>query len=143
MSLTPKQKRFVAEYLIDNNGKQAAIRAGCPARSAKVTAARWLTKANVQAALAKGQTKLADKAELTAALVLERLQTEAEREGEGSSHSARVRAWELIGRHVGMWPNKVEHSGPRGGPIPIESKEVIELTDAQLMRIAAGDDKPA
>ena len=29
VALTDKQKRFVAEYLIDLNGTQAAIRSGC------------------------------------------------------------------------------------------------------------------
>ena len=34
MALTPKQERFVAEYLIDLNATQAAIRAGYSAETA-------------------------------------------------------------------------------------------------------------
>ena len=34
--LTPKQARFVAEYLIDLNATQAAIRAGYSAKTAEV-----------------------------------------------------------------------------------------------------------
>ena len=38
--LTPKQTLFVAEYLVDHNGKQAAIRAGYAPRSAEMQASR-------------------------------------------------------------------------------------------------------
>ena len=34
--LTPKQARFVEEYLIDLNGKQAAVRAGYAVKAAEV-----------------------------------------------------------------------------------------------------------
>jgi len=50
--LTPKEEQFCAEYLVDRNGAQAAIRAGYAKKSAKVTASRLLTKANVKAHLA-------------------------------------------------------------------------------------------
>ena len=46
--LSDKRKRFVQEYLVDFNGAQAAIRAGYREGSAKVTASRLLTDANVQ-----------------------------------------------------------------------------------------------
>ncbi|CUK22968.1 terminase small subunit [Achromobacter xylosoxidans] len=38
-----------------------------------------------------------------------------------------------IGRHLGMFRDRIEHSGPNGGPIPI-----AEMTDEQLAAIAAG-----
>ena len=37
MSLTPKQERFVEEYLVDMNATQAAIRAGYCPKTADVT----------------------------------------------------------------------------------------------------------
>jgi len=49
--LKPKQQRFVEEYVIDWNGTQAAIRAGYSKTSAKVTASRLLTKANIKSAI--------------------------------------------------------------------------------------------
>ena len=48
-TLTDRQKLFVQEYLIDLNGKAAAIRAGYAARSAEVEASRLLRKAKVRA----------------------------------------------------------------------------------------------
>ncbi len=41
-SLTPKQARFVEEYLIDLNATQAAIRAGYSAKTAEVQGSRLL-----------------------------------------------------------------------------------------------------
>jgi Phage terminase, small subunit len=39
MELTPKQERFVAEYLIDLNATQVAVRAGYSAKTAAIKGA--------------------------------------------------------------------------------------------------------
>ena len=49
--LTMKQARFVEEYLVDLNGKQAAIRAGYSAKAAEVQASRLLNFAKVRIAI--------------------------------------------------------------------------------------------
>ncbi len=59
--LTPKQSRFVAEYLIDLNATQAAIRAGYAPGSATVEGSRLLANAKVAAAVAARQKKIAEK----------------------------------------------------------------------------------
>ena len=46
--MTDKQMQFCKEYLLDSNGKQAAIRAGYSAKTAKEMAANLLTKVNIQ-----------------------------------------------------------------------------------------------
>lgn len=78
--LTPKERRFVAEYPIDLNGAAAAVRAGYAKGSAKVTASRLLKKPEIKAALQdKVEQHVAAVAEatastdLTAARVLEEL----------------------------------------------------------------------
>ncbi|PND34542.1 terminase small subunit [Achromobacter pulmonis] len=38
-----------------------------------------------------------------------------------------------IGRHLGMFKDRIEHSGPNGGPI-----RIADMTDEQLAAIAAG-----
>ena len=63
--LTPKQQRFVDEYLVDLNATQAAIRAGYSKKTAKEQAARLLTKANVQAELQKRRKKIEKKLEIS------------------------------------------------------------------------------
>ena len=60
-----KQAQFVAEYLIDHNATQAAIRAGYSERSAKEQASRLLTNANVVAAISEGEARIAEKHEIT------------------------------------------------------------------------------
>lgn len=56
--MTNKQKRFCEEYLIDCNAAQAAIRAGYSEKTAKVVAAKLLTKANLRAYIDEKLTKL-------------------------------------------------------------------------------------
>ncbi|HYX83237.1 MAG TPA: terminase small subunit [Gemmatimonadales bacterium] len=72
-SLTPKQQRFVAEYLVDLNATQAAIRAGYSPASAEVLGSRLLRNAQIAAAIAKAQGKQLAKLELTAERVKEEL----------------------------------------------------------------------
>jgi phage terminase small subunit len=51
--LSAKRRRFVCEYLVDQNAKRAAIRAGYSQRSTEVTACRLLRNAKVRAAVEK------------------------------------------------------------------------------------------
>lgn len=49
----PRQRRFCVEFIKDNNGTKAAIRAKYSENSARQTAAKLLSKANIQAAIAE------------------------------------------------------------------------------------------
>lgn len=73
MSLPPKQERFVAEYLIDLNATQAAIRAGYSPRSANEQGARLLAKASVAASVAEGKRAQVEKLGISAERVLREL----------------------------------------------------------------------
>ncbi len=73
MSLTAKQERFVAEYLVDLNATQAAIRAGYSEKTATEQGSRLLTNVKVQEAIAKGQNKTAEKLEITKDRIVEEL----------------------------------------------------------------------
>lgn len=73
-SLTPKQQRFVAEYLIDLNATQAAIRSGYSEKTAKAIGFENLTKPAIAAEIAKRQVKMAEKLELSAEKVLRELE---------------------------------------------------------------------
>ena len=72
-NLTPKQARFVAEYLIDLNATQAAIRAGYSATWAEKNAHRLTGNDGVSAAIADGQAKAMGQAGVTAQRVKEEL----------------------------------------------------------------------
>jgi phage terminase small subunit len=73
--MTPKQERFVAEYLVDLNATQAAIRAGYSPKVANREGTRLLSNAVIAAAVAeKTQAQLA-KVDITAERVKARLAT--------------------------------------------------------------------
>ena len=59
--LSAKRQRFIEEYLIDLNGKQAAIRAGYTPASASVTASRLLANDNVKNEVARRQAHFSEK----------------------------------------------------------------------------------
>lgn len=65
MALTPKQARFVAEYLVDLNATQAAIRAGYSAKTAQEQSSRLLSNVIIAKAVAANQAKIAKKVEVT------------------------------------------------------------------------------
>lgn len=62
-----RQDRFVAEYLVDLNGTQAYLRAvpGTPERTAQTMANRLLKRVEVQAAIAAGRQRTAERLGLT------------------------------------------------------------------------------
>lgn len=55
--LTPKQARFVSEYLIDLNATQAAIRAGYSVETAKEIGSQNFTKLHVRTAIEKAMAE--------------------------------------------------------------------------------------
>ena len=77
--LTTKQQLFVMEYVVDLNGKQAAIRAGYSARTAEVQASRLLRHVKVQAAVKQAQVSLVERVELRQEWVIDRLREIVER----------------------------------------------------------------
>ena len=125
-NLTPKQQRFVEEYLIDLNATQAAIRAGYSEKTAQEIGSENLSKPMVAKAIAEAQEKLSNKTQVTVEMVVQGLLNEAKDLSEGSTQSARVSAWAHLGKHLGMFKDKVEHSGPNGGPIDLSLKVVFE-----------------
>lgn len=128
MALTDRQEAFVREYLVDLNATQAAIRAGYSKNTAKSIGHENLTKPDIRARIEELQGKRAEKLELDAEWVLRKLQTVAERslqeepvmkwdydekklvetgEFQFDSQGAN-RALELIGKHLGMFTEKVK-----------------------------------
>lgn len=71
--LNPKQKLFVAEYLKDKNGKQAAIRAGYSPKTAEVQASRLLSVVKVKAAVDEALGKVHKKLDISAERIREEL----------------------------------------------------------------------
>lgn len=68
--LTAKQQRFCEEYLIDLNATQAAIRSGYTEKSARVTACKMLTNANIELKIAELKANRSEETRIDAAWVL-------------------------------------------------------------------------
>ena len=107
--LTPKQQRFVDEYLIDLNATQSAIRAGYSGKTANEQGSRLLVNVSISKAIELAQSARQIRTLVTQDMVIKGLLTEAEWMGEGSSHSARVGAWTQLGKHLVMFTDKVEN----------------------------------
>jgi phage terminase small subunit len=71
MSLSPRQLRFVEEYVIDLNGKQAAIRAGYSRPGAQQCGSRLLSMPKVKAAVAEAMAARSARTRVTADRVVQ------------------------------------------------------------------------
>lgn len=71
--MTPKQQRFVEEYLIDLNATQAAIRAGYAASGARTEGARLLADADIAAAVDQAMAERSMRTNITQDRVLREL----------------------------------------------------------------------
>jgi phage terminase small subunit len=103
MALTGKQSSFVREYLVDKNATQAAIRAGYSKKTAGAIGDENLKKPAIRAAVDDGLKALAEKTETEAEWIRRRLRDEATDFSEFASHSARIRALELLGKINGIF----------------------------------------
>jgi phage terminase small subunit len=150
--LEPRQEKFIQEYLKDLNATQAAIRAGYSAKTANEQGARLLAKASIQAAVDKAQLKRAKRVEVSQDWVIENLkkvfercmQEEAVNDREGNftgvfnfKEAGANKALELIGKHLGMFTEKVKISGDENGaPIKHEVKsKVIHSIDERIAQM--------
>lgn len=73
MALTPKQKRFVAEYLIDLNATAAAKRAGYSEKTAYSIGLETLKKPEIQNAIQEAMQKRQQRTEITQDMVIQEL----------------------------------------------------------------------
>ena len=150
--LTPRQRAFVNEYLIDLNATAAAIRAGYSRKTARSIGQENLTKPDIVAAITRAQEKRTKRTDLTADLVIRRLREEADDRSKGSSHSARVAALKLLGQHLGLFPKQVTHTGRVGVDIDagrdlarraLAGDREANLADRLLDELAGGGNQPA
>lgn len=132
LPLTDKQRVFVDEYLIDMNGTRAAIRAGYSEKSAREIASQNLTKLNIQKAIEIAFSERKARTLVTQDDVINGLLDEAKNKDDGSSHSARVASWAHLGKHLGMFTEKVELSG--GLAIDTISALMDDLADDETTR---------
>ncbi|OAM27037.1 terminase small subunit [Eikenella halliae] len=144
--MTPKQERFVEEYLVDLNATQAAIRAGYSEQTARQIGAQNLSKLVIQQAIEAARNKRSERVELTQDEVVRDLRelrdicmgrkpvriTEVVKNaqlGEVTAREVEVyaleptgagKALDLLGKHLGMFVDKVEDVTPTPPKIVVE-----------------------
>lgn len=128
--MNARQTKFVQEYLIDLNATQAAIRAGYSKKAARAIGSENLTKPDIATAIDAALFRRAQEMGLSAERVLGRLSYLSVKGEVLGQISAAARCEELLGKHVGMWPNRLEHSGPNGGPIEMLTASIsVDIKD--------------
>ncbi|TDX30768.1 phage terminase small subunit [Modicisalibacter xianhensis] len=139
VELTPKQARFVEEYLKDLNATQAAMRAGYSEKTAYRTAADNLKKPQIADAIQRAMNKRSERTQIDADFVLQGIARNIARCEQGSpvldksgdpvltegpdgqiapmwryDPTNALKGYEMLGRHLKMFTDKTEHSGEVG-----------------------------
>ena len=108
--LTNKQKRFCEEYLIDLNATQAAIRAGYSQKSASRFSIELLNKTHVSAYIEKLRQEQQQRTQITADAVIGELAKIAAAEDVQITGKEKIKALELLGKHLGLFQNGADNS---------------------------------
>ena len=180
MKLTPKQMRFVDEYMIDFNATQAAIRAGYSEKTANTIGAQNLAKLSIQAEIARRQKDLQRRTEVSQERVVKELarvafadatdyvqvETRTAEKNDGTELSYqtvtltetaelsvdqraaiagikqgangvevklhdKIKALELLGRHIGMFNDKLEVKATVENPFAgLSTEELRNVIDS-------------
>jgi phage terminase small subunit len=153
--LNEKRKRFCEEYVVDLNGTQAAIRAEYSAKTANEQAARLLADVSVQEYIQELMNARAERVQINADYVLNTIvetiercrQVESVRDKKGERVLVQtpdgelaaafvfdaknvLKGTELLGRHLKMFTDKVEHSGKDGEALPVPEFHLITPAEA-------------
>ena len=141
--ITPKQHRFVTEYLIDLNATQAAIRAGYSRKTAQQQGSRLLTNVVVKRAIAAQQDRQLKSVEVRIEDVLHDLraiahtdlQTLTEQSGVPARWGDKLKALELLMKHLGLAaPETHQHVHQH---VHFTPEQLNRMTDEQLDRAKA------
>ena len=121
--LSPKQKRFCEEYLVDLNATKSAERSGYSLKTAYSQGQRLLKNVEIQKNLSKVQEKRQERVEISQDYVLKTIfdtiqrcnQAEAVVDKTGAptgeyrfDSTAVLKGAELLGKHLAMFTDKVK-----------------------------------
>lgn len=125
--LNPKQKRFVAEYLIDSNATQAAIRAGYSKATAKQIGSRLLTNVDVRAELQKKQAKINGRLEITAESLIRDVKEIGDEARAAESFAAALKSRDMLA-------NTLPDGNPFEGTLNVKVEDKTENNPLELAR---------
>lgn len=111
MAISPKQRHFIREYVVDMNATRAAIAAGYSEKTARAQGSALLTKVDIQQAVAKTKERQFKRVEINGDEVLatiKRLMDEAADDGDRANA---LKAAELLGRHKSLFSDRLTVTG--------------------------------
>lgn len=106
--MTPRQVRFVDEYLVDANGTQAAMRAGYGAAGARVAAHRLLTNVAIFRAIEARQRADATRLGINRENVLAGLLSAVEMAREQRNPAGMIAGLREVGKLMGFYTDGVK-----------------------------------
>lgn len=130
--LTPKQERFVTEYMVDLNATQAAIRAGYSEKAAHVQCAKLLKNSEIIAAIDVAKVDRSERTGVDADYVLRRLIDEAE------ADLADIYTEDGGLKPIGEWPLIWRQGLVRGIEIR-ETKDSEGITTGTIVKVRLSD----
>jgi hypothetical protein len=136
LALTPRQRQFCKEYVIDFNGSAAAVRAGYATQYSDRQAHQLLKHKGVIAYIENLTTSQAAKimsvdADYIVQGIVNIIQKAEGRDGD------KLRGFELLARLKGLFIDKTEITGRDGEAIQLEQRRVDEEADSFLNALAS------
>lgn len=135
--MTPRQARFVDEYLVDANGTQAAIRAGYGPAGARVAAHRLLTNVAVSNAITARQRADGERLGVQRQDVLAGLLEAVHTARAQMNPAAMVAGLREIGKLLGLYaPQRVGAATDAG--VAAEQAQLERMSDVELVAVIGG-----
>lgn len=132
--LNVRQRRFCEEYLVDYNAAASVTRAGYPTKYPNRVGYQMMRNPAIRACIDQLTLQRADKNVLKPEYVTNKIVKTIDKAEKDNNHTAVLRGCELLARHLGMFIERQEISGPNGSAI--ELKQVKDAADAFTSAIA-------
>lgn len=120
MALTPKQQAFVSEYIIDQNATRAAIAAGYSPKTATVMGYENLSKPYLKNIIEHALEERCKNNGITADFVLNGIKAIALKAEIKESDT--LKAFELLGKHLKLFTEKIEEKSDTTLTIRLEGE---------------------
>ena len=133
-ALTEKQMLFCQEYIKDLNATRAAIRAGYNVEPSNANKLGSQLKNNpaVKIVIAHLTKDRSEKLNVDAGFVLDKIIKSIDRAEKKGNETAVLRGAELLARHLGMFVERQEVSGPEGTEIAVRREQELEQNVANF-----------
>ena len=132
-AITPRQAKFVDEYLVDGNGTQAATRAGYGAAGARVAAYRLLTNVAISSAIEARRQADSARLAVTRQNVLQQLVEAFGLARELGQPAVMVAAARELGRLMGFYA-PVQATVALAGEADSLQRQLRAMTNDELFR---------